>query len=135
MKKLKLKIDKEYVNGIFLLLLKKRGLLFVVFWGIILIYSFNIIYKKAYIDINFIAYPYYENFTAINKENITLRKITEDMDSRKENLKNIEKKTYRDPFNFKSSGQDGENIDQSSVENVSIPASPNNASYASGTGR
>lgn len=93
------RFTKKEVQSLFGLLLSQRRFFFILFWGIVLVYSFNILYKKAYIDIQFISYDY-GRYSGISKEKSVLGKITEDIDFRLSRQKEIEHMKYRDPFDF-----------------------------------
>ncbi len=99
--KANIKIDKEKIRVFYRKIFQNRGLFFVIFWGIILIYSFNIIYKKAYIEITFVEYPVYDGFLNINKETVTLRKITDNIEAREDVFENAKNQEYEDPFTFR----------------------------------
>lgn len=98
----KLKNIRMSKKGLFKLLnvaLSYRRLLFIIFWGAILIYSFNILYKKVYIDIQFIDYSFV-NGPRVNKEMNALNRISEDIEDRSEKMQSVKKNIYRDPFKY-----------------------------------
>lgn len=102
-KNIKIKMNSQRTNAFLVQILKKRRLIFIMVFGVSLLYSFNLIYKKAYVDINFIDYPVeIENLT-IGKEDVALTKIIEALDRREKNMENLQTKTYRNPFVFRKS--------------------------------
>lgn len=103
--KANIKIDKEKIRAFYHKIFQNRGLFFVIFWGIVSIYSFNIIYKKAYIEITFVEYPVYDGFLNINKETVTLRKITDNIDAREDVFENAKNQEYEDPFTFREANK------------------------------
>lgn len=69
------------------------------FWGAILIYSFNVLYKKAYIDIQFVSYDY-NQYNGISKEIGILDRIADDIELREMKKKEVSDEKYRDIFEF-----------------------------------
>lgn len=100
-KNIKIKMNSQRASALLMQILKKRRLIFITILGASLLFSFNLIYKKAYVDINFIDYPVeIENLT-IGKEDVALTKIIEALDRREKNMENLQTKTYRNPFVFR----------------------------------
>lgn len=91
--------------------LRSRGLIFLIIFGFATVYSFDLLYKKVYIDPNFIQYSPNVDFLSVNRENATLEKIMGKINEREENLKNVAWKKYKDPFNFAASQIDGESAE------------------------
>jgi hypothetical protein len=100
MKKIRinLKLNDEQKKAIFNKLLQHRRLFFLVFWGALLVYSFNLLYNKAYIDVNFANYEGSSDFIGTYREGSTLEKIMQNIEKRKTNLENNKSKIYKDPF-------------------------------------
>ena len=96
-----LKLTGEYKKKLVGLLIKNLRLFFLVFLGAITIYSFNIIFKKAYVEINYIQYAEYRNALADTKGRTMLEKITQSIEERKKSLENVGDKHYIDPFSFR----------------------------------
>lgn len=95
----KLKLSKGDVSRIFLFVSDHRRLMFMIFWGMILVYSFEVLYKKVYIEIQFIDYSHTES-AGVGREMTTLNKISEGIDARREIRLRAKDKTYRDPFKY-----------------------------------
>lgn len=102
--KLDLRITEERKNMLLNKLLDNSRLFFIMFTGAVLIYSFNMLFEKAYIELNYISYPDSAS-SSINfyQESSTLGRIMEDIEERKDNLKAGNGKKYKDPFNFGNS--------------------------------
>lgn len=100
MKKIRinLKLSDEQKKAVFNKLLQSRGLFFLLFWGVLLVYSFNVLYNKAYIDVNFSNHEGSSDFVGAYREGSTLEKIMQNIEKRKINLEDNKNKTYKDPF-------------------------------------
>lgn len=100
MKKIRinLKLSDGRKKAIFSKILQNRGLLFLVFWGALLVYSFNVVYNKAYIDVNYVNYEGSSDFIGTYREGSILEKIMQNIKKRETNLENNKDKTYKDPF-------------------------------------
>jgi hypothetical protein len=99
-KKLKsFRINKKVFLRFLGLIARYKRLIFIIFWGIILIYSFNILYKKVYIDIQFIGYDNIR-YSSTGKEMSILGRISSDIESRHKKQQEIKDNFYRDPFKF-----------------------------------
>ena len=119
MKKINLKITRRQTNDLFMKFFKKRKIIFLAIFGLGLIYSFNMLYNKAYVNINFIEYPPKAELIGAG-QNVALEKIADEIEKRKKNFSKMGSKTYRNPFVFQTKGQEGVqkeseegNIDQS----------------------
>lgn len=102
-----LKLTGEYKQKLVSLLIENLRLFFLIFLGAITIYSFNIIFKKAYVEINYIQYAEYKNALVDSKGKAMLEKITQHIEERKKNLENIGNKKYIDPFSFRDDANSG----------------------------
>ncbi|MDD3006627.1 MAG: hypothetical protein PHX30_03550 [Candidatus Pacebacteria bacterium] len=96
-----IKITDEIKKKIFGTLERNLRLILLVFVGVTTIYSFNIIFKKAYVEIVYIQYPGYKNTIIEGKDKTMLEEIIQVIGDRKENLANSENKLYADPFSFR----------------------------------
>ncbi|MDD3190912.1 MAG: hypothetical protein PHI66_04470 [Candidatus Pacebacteria bacterium] len=97
----KIKIDKSHLDDLTGKLLRNRRLIFIVVFGALLIYVFNFIYKKTYIETSFIEYSICDDNILMSREGVTLKKITDDIEGRQSAIIAKSKKTFRDPFSFK----------------------------------
>jgi len=101
-----LKLSEEKKKQIVAVIIKNGRLFLVIFIGSVAVYSFNVIYKKAYIDINFVQF---NPVTAkISSDNETLEDVIKDIEARQDNLKVIDEKKYEDPFSFRDSAKSGQ---------------------------
>lgn len=107
-----LKLTEELKQKISGILFKNLRLFFIIFLGAVSIYSFNIIFKKAYVEINYIQYPVNTNALFDGKEKSMLEKITQSIEDRKNNLANLGNKQYVDPFSFR----DGSSLNKAGAE-------------------
>lgn len=98
-----IKITDETRIKIFVILERNLRLFLLIFLGVMTIYSFDIIFKKAYVEINYIQYPPYTNTIIEGKEKTMLEKITQSIVAREKNLAELDKKYYTDPFSFRES--------------------------------
>lgn len=95
-----LKITEEQRRKYSAMLLKNRRLCFIIFLGAVSIYSFNIIFKKAYVEINYVQYPVESGVMSEIKGKTTLGEIIKNIKENQSNLAAIESKQYIDPFSF-----------------------------------
>lgn len=123
--KINLKLNDEQKKEFARKLVRNKQLFFIVLVGILLVYSFNVIYKKAFIDINFIEYADDSNIAGNHQESITLEKIIQNIEDRKSNLEKSREKKYKDPFNYQ-----GETADVNTKTSTEIKN--NNAAPAAG---
>lgn len=98
---LELKITEEQKKKAVAVLFKNARLIFLVFLGVVTIYSFDVVFKKAYVDINYIQYPVYTNALGDNSIQPKLEKILGIIEARKNNLSALEAKEYPDPFSYR----------------------------------
>jgi len=124
MRKIKFEFDKNSVKKIFASFIKRRRLFFIIFFGALLIFTFDVIYKNVYFNINYIDYTETEDFE-INgaRKSIMLKKVIENINYREQLTQNEVSKKYRNPFDFDDSenlgegdidgGSDGENDNES----------------------
>jgi len=97
----KIKIEKCHLDDLSGKLLRNRRLIFIVVFGALLIYVFNFIYKKTYIETSFIEYSVCNNNIVMGREGVTLKKITDDIEGRGNTITAKGEKTFRNPFGFK----------------------------------
>ena len=101
MDKIKFNINKEKLLSTFS---RYRYLFVLIFFSALLAFVFNVMYKYAYADINFIEYEEsYEGRVGSNikKGNRTLREISKGIEEREERSKTEEDMKYDSPFEFK----------------------------------
>lgn len=101
MKLIKIKFSRDNIERIIRLFIGQKRLFIVLFFGILLIYTFNVIYKNAYFNINYIVYTESEDFVIKGKRiDITLKRVMEDIGNREKRINQVAGKTYKDPFSF-----------------------------------
>lgn len=96
-----LKITDEQKRKYSAVLLKNRRLFFIIFLGAVSVYSFNIIFKKAYVEINYVQFPVESGAIGESKSKTTLGKIIKNIEDNQGDLAAIESKQYTDPFSFR----------------------------------
>lgn len=123
MKKIKIKFDQNSVRKILIATIKYKRLLFIIFFGALLIFTFNTIYKNAYFNINYIDYAEVENFEiSEGRKNAMLKKVIENIDHRKQLTPDEKNENHRNPFDF----NDFENFDSNSDDDDEIGEDENN---------
>lgn len=101
MSKIKFNINKEKLLSVFL---RHRYLFILIFFSILLAFVFNIMYKYAYADINFMEYEEsYEGRVSSNikKGNRTLREVLKEIEEREKRFETEESMEYSNPFGFR----------------------------------
>ena len=96
-----IRITDEFKKRIFGILERNLRLIMLIFVGVTTIYSFNIIFKKAYVEIVYIQYPGYTNTIIEGREKTMLEDIIQVINNRKKNLAELGDKHYTDPFSFR----------------------------------
>ena len=106
MKKIILKINfnkKDFKRILFKIIYFKR-LLFIIFFGMLIIATFNIIYKYAFLDIEYVDYVEDDSFIITDGKinNINLNRVLKNINKDKEKIEVGINKEYKDPFSFNS---------------------------------
>jgi len=101
MRKIKIKFNKDSIKNVFKSFVKYKRLFFIIFFGALLIFTFDVIYKNVYFNINYIDYVELESFENSEiKKNIILEKVIKNIDDRNRAAGKIIDKKYRDPFSY-----------------------------------
>ena len=117
MKKIETKFDKNSVKKYAAYLVKHRNLFFVVFFGVLFIFTFNVIYENVYYNMEHIDYVKSRNFEDDEiKRDIIFEKVIENIKFRERVIRNMENKEYKNPFVF-NDGKDFDENDNDSEEN------------------
>ena len=95
------KVTEVHKKKVAALLFRNARLMFLIFLGAVTIYSFNVVFKKAYVDINYIQYPMYTTALGDGSIQPRLDKIMEDIEKRKGNAQALADKRYADPFAYR----------------------------------
>jgi hypothetical protein len=104
-------------------LLENRRLLFILLVGAVVIYTFNIVYKKAFVEVNFIEYASIDNPDSAYKEGAALDKIMQGIKDKEANQEKGRGASGKDPFNFApEAGTDATTQPQATAD--SNPAAP-----------
>lgn len=104
MKKIAPKINfnkKDFKRILFKIVCFKR-LLFMVFFGALLIFTFNTIYKYTFLNIKYIDYAGDDSFIIIDGKiaNVSLSRILKNIEEDKKRVKIGISKEYKNPFEF-----------------------------------
>jgi hypothetical protein len=97
---IKLKLSAEQKNNYSKWLLENRRLVFILFLGIVVIYTFNIVYNKAFVEVSFIEYPVVDNAGSTYKEKTALDEIMQSLKEKQANEEKGRSDSGKDPFNF-----------------------------------
>ncbi len=109
--KLEFSLSAEHKEMLCKRLLENRGLLFLVFFGVFLVLSFNLIYNKAFVEVNYIEYePTADTAASFLQESATLGKIAKTVEARRSDLEASKAKRYSDPFNYASEQAAGPSV-------------------------
>jgi len=99
---LKIKFKKKDFGRILSKVICYKRLLFIIFFGILLIFTFEIVYKYAFLNIRYIGYTESDSFIIANGKinNVNLNRVLRNIDEDKEKIKIEIKKEYKNPFSF-----------------------------------
>lgn len=100
----KINLDKKWFKKKLAGIIGYKRLLFIIFFGILLIFTFDTVYKYAFININYINYTKGDDFIIIEGRinNANLNQVLRSVEERNDRIKNEIVKKYRDPFNFEN---------------------------------
>jgi hypothetical protein len=119
MRKIKIGFDKNTVKNILALIIRRKRIFFILFFGALLIYTFDVVYKNVYLNIRYVDYSGSFSVSDIKRESVVIKKILRDIKRKDERIKSGVSKHYEDPFNFKSSTakdvDTGKNDEDSSI--------------------
>lgn len=81
-------------------LLKSKRLIFILCVGVFLVYAFNIVYRKAYVEIKYVEYEAGTGLASTRREGAALERIMQRMDAKETNVINAQEMEYEDPFEY-----------------------------------
>jgi uncharacterized membrane protein YcaP (DUF421 family) len=98
-----------------------KRLLFIIFFGTLLIFTVDVVYKYAFINIEYVNYTKDNNFIITDGKinNVNLNRVLKNIDKNKEKIEEEVNKKYKDPFSFDSSEYLKEDENKNS-ENLSV---------------
>lgn len=102
----KLEIKPKNIYKIVLYVLAKRGILLVVFFGAFLVYSFDVIYKNAYINIEYIDYSNSTVLFDARKESVAMSKITDSLEQKNRIMREGLNRKYKNIFVFEDTQEE-----------------------------
>ncbi len=124
MKKIETRLNKNSVKKCAAYLIRHRNLFLMAFFGVLFIFTFNVIYENVYYNMEHIDYVESRNFEDDEiKRDIIFEKVIENIKSRERAIRSMENKEYKNPFifndgrDFDESGNDSEENDNESDEN------------------
>jgi hypothetical protein len=120
---LRFKLDDEQKKKIVAKLVKNRRLFFILFLGGVTVYSFNVIFRKAYVEINYIQYPVQTNKLS-SKESTMLDEIIRNIKEREAERGMVAEQKYADPFSFRGAAKGPEMPEKKSGTEASTPGIP-----------
>jgi len=102
MKKIKIKFDKKIINRIVSRSIKYKSLIILIYFFVIIIFSFKVVYEDAYVKIKYIDYVESEDKVIANLKsaNRLSLKIIEQINVNKLNFENKKQYEYENPFVF-----------------------------------
>ncbi len=111
MKKNVIKFNKNSVKKYAVYLIEHRKLFFIVFFGALFIFTFNVTYENVYYNMEHIDYAKSRNFEDDEiKRDIIFKKVIEDIKFRERIIRDVKNKEYKNPFSF----NDEESFDENS---------------------
>jgi len=98
----KINFDKKDFIKILTKCASCKRLLFIVFFGMLLIFTFDIVYKYAFLNIKYIDYVEDNNFVIMDGKinNVNLNRVLRNIDEDKKKIQEGINKKYEDPFSF-----------------------------------
>ena len=117
----KINFNEEDLKRILSKVICCKRLLFMIFFGALLVYTFNVVYKYVFLNIKYISYTEDDNFIITDGKinNINLNVVLRNTDKDKERIKAGIDKKYKTPFSFNDSELPGEfNEDEKEGENI-----------------
>ncbi len=125
----KINFSKEDFKGILSKIICCKRLLFIIFFGMLLIFTFDIVYKYALLDIKYIDYERDDSFLITDGKinNVNLNRVLKNIDKDRERIKTEINKEYKTPFSFDDPELPGEfNEDKKEDENINNSDLDNN---------
>ena len=99
---LKIKFNKKNFKKILSRIFYCKRLFFIMFFGVLLIFTFDIVYKNAFLNVEYIDYTEDDNFIITDGKinNVNLNRVLKNIDKDKEKIRTKINKEYKDPFGF-----------------------------------
>ena len=100
----KIKFNKKDFIKILAKCISCKRLFFIIFFGALLIFTVDIVYRYAFINIEYINYTKNNNFIITDGKinNVNLNRVLKNIDKNKKKIEEEIDKKYRDPFYFGS---------------------------------
>ena len=101
----KINFNKKDCKRILSRIIYCKRLLFIIFFGTLLIFTFDIVYRYAFLNVEYVDYVEDDNFIITDGKinNINLNRVLKNIDKDREKIKIESSKEYEDPFSFRNS--------------------------------
>lgn len=98
----KINFNKESLKRILSRIVCCKRLLFILFFGILLIFTFDVVYKYAFLNVKYISYTEDDSFIIVNGRinNMNLNRVLKNIEEDEEKIKTKISKEYKTPFKF-----------------------------------
>lgn len=133
MKKIEIKFNKNNAKKYAVYLIKHRRIFFVVFFSALFIFTFNVIYKNVYYNIEQIDYAKSRSFEDDEtRREIMFEKVVENIEFREQMIRDVKNKKYKNLFSFNDeesfdeNGNGGEENNDEDDDSVIPPAENGN---------
>lgn len=118
----KMNFNKEDFKRILFKALYCKRLLFMIFFGALLIFTFDIVYRYAFLNVEYIDYVEDDSFIITDGKinNINLNRVLKNVNEDREKIKTEINKEYKDPFSFNYKVEDinkDEDINNGDLDN------------------
>lgn len=94
----KIEINSKTINLAIAMLVSRRGLFLIMFFGGLLVYSFNVIYNNAYLKLQYVDYSGNVMIFDGKRESLAIGKITDNLEKRDEIISKGLSKEYKNIF-------------------------------------
>lgn len=126
----KIVINSKTLNNAALWIVAKRSLFLIIFFGAFLVYSFDVIYKNAYLKLEYVDYSNSSMIFDGRKESIMISKITESLRQKDQIIREGLTKTHKNIFVYEEVQDAGDNVVPKTMDNSESPVSESGDSSA-----
>lgn len=101
----KINFNKKDFKRILSRVIYCKRLLFIIFFGVLLIFTFDVVYRYAFLNIKYVDYVGDNSFIITDGKinNINLNRVLKNVNEDREKIKTEINKEYKDPFSFSGS--------------------------------
>lgn len=114
----KINFNKESLKRILSRIVCCKRLLFILFFGILLIFTFDVVYKYAFLNVKYISYTEDDSFIIVNGRinNMNLNRVLKNIEEDEEKIKMKISKEYKTPFNFNNPISSNDNVSSDNLD-------------------